>query len=58
LAEEDSFWLTLSDLLQLYAVKKNRTNGTFFLSPPKGFRVFDDFPEKMNSGGNLTSSFP
>ena len=46
LAEEDGFLLSLTDLLQLYAVKKGRTKGTFFLSPRKGFRVFDDFPEK------------
>ncbi|KAG7636095.1 hypothetical protein ISN45_At02g006950 [Arabidopsis thaliana x Arabidopsis arenosa] len=35
LAEEDEFLLSLSDLLQLYAVKKGRTSGTFFLSPRK-----------------------
>jgi len=46
LAEEDGFALSLNDLLQLYAVKKGRTKGTFFLSPRKGFRVFDDFPDK------------
>ncbi|VYS52427.1 unnamed protein product [Arabidopsis thaliana] len=46
LAEEDRFSLSLNDLLQLYAVKKGRTKGTFFLSPRKGFRVFDDFPDK------------
>ncbi|KAG7625232.1 hypothetical protein ISN45_At03g014830 [Arabidopsis thaliana x Arabidopsis arenosa] len=47
LAEEDGFRLALSDLLQLYVVKKSRSNNnTFFLSPRKGFRVFDDFPEK------------
>jgi len=46
LAEEDGFRLALSDLLQLYAVKKSRTNNTFFLSPRKGFRMFDDLPEK------------
>jgi len=46
LAEEDEFLLSLSDLLQLYAVKKGRTSGTFFLSPWKGFLVFEDFPEK------------
>ncbi|AEE32631.1 hypothetical protein ISN45_At01g043070 [Arabidopsis thaliana x Arabidopsis arenosa] len=46
LAEEDGFRLALSDFLQLYAVKKSRTNNTFFLSPRKGFRVFEDFPEK------------
>ena len=47
LAEEDGFRLALSDLLQLYAVKKSRSNNnTFFLSPRKGFRMFDDFPEK------------
>ncbi|VYS68377.1 unnamed protein product [Arabidopsis thaliana] len=46
LAQEDGFRLALSDLLQLYVVKKSRSNNTFFLSPRKGFRVFDDFPEK------------
>ncbi|KAL9285768.1 hypothetical protein AtEden1_Chr4g0277861 [Arabidopsis thaliana] len=48
LAEEDGFLLSLPDLLQLYAVKKGRTSGTgtFFLSPRKGFRVFEDFSEK------------
>ncbi|AEE82355.1 hypothetical protein [Arabidopsis thaliana] len=46
LAEEDNFLLSLPDLLQLYAIKKGRTQGTFFLSPRKGFRVFEDFPEK------------
>ncbi|KAG7640864.1 hypothetical protein ISN44_As02g008980 [Arabidopsis suecica] len=46
LAEEDRFSFSLNDLLQLYAVKKGRTKGTFFLSPRKGFRVFDDFPDK------------
>ena len=33
LTEEDGFRLALSDLLQLYAMKKSRTNNTFFLSP-------------------------
>jgi len=46
LAEEDRFSPSLNDLLQLYAVKKGRTKGTFFVSPRKGFRVFDDFPDK------------
>ncbi|KAL9830867.1 hypothetical protein AtNW77_Chr3g0194371 [Arabidopsis thaliana] len=37
LSEEDSFMLSLPDLLQLYTVKKGHTNGTFLLSPWKGF---------------------
>ncbi|KAG7610946.1 hypothetical protein ISN44_As05g030640 [Arabidopsis suecica] len=52
------FRLALSDLLQLYAVKKSRTNNTFFLSPRKGFRVFDDFPEKYEHWRKSYFFFP
>ncbi|KAG7583640.1 hypothetical protein ISN44_As08g031550 [Arabidopsis suecica] len=46
LAEENGYRITLSDIFQLYTMKKGRTSGTFFLSPQSKFRVFADFPEK------------
>ncbi|XP_020865705.1 trichohyalin-like [Arabidopsis lyrata subsp. lyrata] len=46
LAEENGYRITLSDIFQLYTMKKGRTSGTFFLSPRSKFRVFADFPEK------------
>ncbi|XP_020875118.1 uncharacterized protein LOC110226782 [Arabidopsis lyrata subsp. lyrata] len=46
LAEENGYRITLSDIFQLYTLKKGRTSGTFFLSPRSKFRVFADFPEK------------